>query len=607
MPSATRSLGLAALGWWLAARGLSEPIEESFTRLDPAGSQRLGKSSRLAALTAVRSLGQALREVPAETPGQTDLFGQGTSWLDRFDTVLNTPRVGLRLEKALIGDTEDFAALLEVELAEDRSLMLAARLAAWLRAQVGENDEPAALAAFLAQGWTASGDRRVTFLDEFLVNLRSELSDAPVEITMPLGDPSEFLEWLESQAGRPVKTEEPPPAALDLPPPSPPTPPAPPLDLVESEQEPEPAIESAEPELPAPAPQVPPAAVEAVHEEAVREHRQLRRWALLAQVGWLALLFVGWRVIQQHRPTPQAPTPKSSVGASTTPAATVAPASAQGSPASPRLSVKPAADVPATASKPLPPEMSVAQNELHSQALAMATAGNHAEAVALFRRLVQLQSQDRSTGRLPRALVYSRMAASLAALERWDEADASVERAQALLEELLPTHDAETALGVEMVADYWASRERWPLAARLYQKAVQTYEDTTAENSVAQLSTVNRLAGALRQIGEMKRAEQLYRQLVKAYAGAGAAVATDAASASHNLANVLLVTNRTGEALTHYEAAFAWLTKAPPSDEQAKRMVALMLANYERCLTATGLPAAEVQERLRKVTSAPRK
>ena len=42
-------------------------------------------------------------------------------------------------------------ALIEIDLAEDRSVMLAARLAAWLHAQVEGGDEPAALAVFLAQ------------------------------------------------------------------------------------------------------------------------------------------------------------------------------------------------------------------------------------------------------------------------------------------------------------------------------------------------------------------------------------------------------------------------------------------------------------------------
>ena len=249
--------------------------------------------------------------------------------------------------------------------------------------------------------------------------------------------------------------------------------------------------------------------------------------------------------------------------------------------------------------------MSVAPNELDAQALALAAAGHHAEAAAVFRRIVQLQAQDKTINRLPRALVYARMASSLAALERWDEADASVERAQALLEELLPTHDAETALGLEMVADYWASRERWPLAARLYQKAVQTYQETEAENSLQQMSALNRYAGALRQLGEVKMAEKYYRQLVNAFAGGGGIVATEAASASHNLANVLFVTNRAGEALKYYEEAFAWLAKAPAEDlAHAKRMAILMEDNYERCLTATGIPASEAAERAHKAVPA---
>lgn len=633
MSSTNRSLGLAALGWWLAARGLSEPINESFFRLDPAGVQRLGKASRLAALVAARRLAHALREEPGYGGG--DLFSPNNAWLDRLDTVLNAPRVSLRLEKALTGDAEDFDALIEVGLIEDSSVMLAARLAEWLHSQVGGSDEPAALAVFLAQGWPLApgAERRITFVQEFLANLQTELSDAPSEITAPLGAPEEFLEWLESEAGHaPATTAK----ALDLPPPTPPTTPAPPIEAPTDEavaphEEPavsheEPSVSHEEPshpdeypedtsheeeahaaEVTSPAAQqsaqsVTPQVEHEIYEEAVKEHKRLRFWALFVQIGWVAAIFFGWQWYQEHR----ASTAK--VERSATPAAAPSPSpvAKTSTPASsPRLTVHP---TPATlllsTPPPLQPEMSVVPGDLYSQALALAAAEHHAEAVALFRRIVQLQAQDKQLGRLPRALVYARMASSLAMLERMDEADASVERAQALLEELLPTHDAETALGVGMVADYWASRERWPLAARLYQKAVQAYEDTSAENSLEQLSTVNRLAGALRQIGEMTRAEQLYRQLVKAYAGAGAVVATDAASAAHNLGNVLLVTNRAGEAIRYYEEAFAWLGKASPSDEPTvKRMAVMMQASYERCLGATGIPPQEAHERALKAMS----
>lgn len=593
--------------------------------------QRLGKAGRIAALEAVRRLGRALREEPSAVAGETDLFGGGTTWLDRFETVMNTPRIGLRLEKALSGDSEDFDALIAVELAEERALMLAARLAEWLRAQVGDGGEPVTLATFLAHGWPPEpgSDRRVTFVHEFLANLRAELSDAPSEITNPLGDPRELLDWLESESGITHPRVEPTPSGsaklsmppLDLPPPSPPTTPAPPIEL----SEPGPIDEqtSAHPDEPVePHPDEPidehtdepteepvvaapptPTPIDWVHEEAERERVQFRRWAFIVQAGWVVLLIIGWRFYQKHRTPLPTPTPRAA-----TPTPVVATPSprpvAKTTPGAPRLTVPPPTTTPAIPQTPMAPEMTVAPSELHEQALALAAAGHHAEAASLFRRIVLLQAQDHSLGRLPRALVYARLASSLAALERWDEADASVERAQALLEELLPTHDAETALGVEMVADYWASRERWPLAARLYQKSVQTYEGTNAENSNVQLSVVNRLAGALRQIGEVTRAEQLYRNLVKSYQGMGAIAGIDAATASHNLGNVLLVTNRAGEALKFYEQAFTWLAKVDPSSEQAKRLGVLMEANYARCLVATGIPAEEANTRAQKALPA---
>lgn len=613
MSSTNRSLGLAALGWWLAARGLCEPIEESFFRLDPAGVQKLGKASRLAILAATRKIAAALRAEPT-SDAPTELFAIGASWLDRLDTVLNTPRIGLRLEKALVGDSEDFAALIESDLtAEDRSLMMAARLAEWLRGQVGEGEGPAALAVFLAEGWPIQpgSNRYVTFAQEFLACFRDELADATSEITAPLGEPSEFLGWLANESA-PRVVEQAPETALELPPPTPAAPPAPRLDLAPGESMPSAIEEPAPPQpakseeatlleptpappTPAPSPAQPVMATVpvAVLEQAERERTSFRRWALAFQLTWVVLLVLAWRFYQDRRSTlPAVPTTTATATASPgTATPTSIPASHQSS-ATPPLSTPP----------PLPPEMSVAPNELNNQATALANAGHHAEAAAIFRRIVQLQAQDKTINRLPRALVYARMASSLAALERWDEADASVERAQALLEELLPTHDAETALGLEMVADYWASRERWPLAARLYQKAVQTYQETEAENSLQQMSALNRYAGALRQLGEVKMAEKYYRQLVNAFAGGGGIVATEAASASHNLANVLFVTNRAGEALKYYEEAFSWLAKVPNEDlVHAKRMAILMQDNYERCLTATGIPATEATERARKI------
>ncbi len=600
MSSANRSLGLAALGWWLASRGLAEPIDESFSRLDPAGVQRLGRASRVAALATVRGLARALRDAPANAVAQSDLFTPGTAWLDRLDTLLNAPRVGLRIEKALTGDAGDFDVLLEGEMTENRSVMLAARLAEWLHSQVGGTDSPTALAAFLAQGWPPEpgADQRVTFVQEFLANLRTELADTPAEVTMPLGDPSEFLEWLDGEVGRLAAAAPREAMPLDLPPPTPPTTPAPPIELPEADEHAvtdEEADEYKVAELARAAPLVP----EIVHEQAELEHRRLRWWAIVIQIVWIALLFLGWRLLQQHRRATPAPAARSA-----SPKPTSKPAFKAATPATPQPAMQPTSSAAVATPAPLPVEMSVGQEELESQALALAAAGHHAEAAAFFRRLVQVQAQDRNMGRLPRALIHVRMAASLAALERWDEADASIERAQALVEELLPTRDPETALGIEMVADYWASRERWPLAARLYQKAVQTYEGTKSENSLGQLSAINRLAGALRQVGDLKGAEQLYRQLAKAFAGGGSAVATDAASAAHNLANLLLVTNRAGEARGYYEEAFAWLTKAPASDEHAKRMGTLMQANYERCLGAIGLPPEEIRERVRKAMAA---
>ena len=631
MPVPNRSLGLAALGWWLAARGLAEPIEESFTRLEATGIQRLGKASRIAVLAATRRLARALREAGSgAAAAPSELFNiepNPSPWLDRLDVLLNTPRIGLRLEKALVGDAEDFTFLLEAELAEDRAVMLAARLAGWMNEQLGEGGEPEILPHFLAQGWplVEYSDRQVTFLEEFLVNLHTELSDAPAEITIPLGEPREFLEWLESETGSAAKSaapsapaqepsiaETPAPTALDLPPPVPPTTPSPPIEspaAAETLSTPveEPAhtpFQSSPVTQPAAPVATPVTVAPEIDQETLdyrREHRRLRVWALLLQVGWVVLLIIGWRVFQERSKLvhTKGSTPAPSVATATATAAPrVTPAFAQTAPSLQPVEPPPE---PVAAAKiaplPLKPELSVMPDELNAQASSLAAAGHHAEAVALLRRMAQIQALDKSAERLPRALVLARLASSLAALERWDEADAAVERAQALLEELLPTHDAETALGIEMVADYWASRERWPLAARLYQKSVQAYESTPAENSQEQLSAVNRLAGALRQIGDSSRAEGLYRQLVKAYSGAGAVVALDAASSSHNLANLLLVTNRAGEARNYYEQALTWLTKAEPDDEEAKQMAILMRANYERCLIATGIPEAEARQR----------
>lgn len=679
MAAHQRSLGLAALGWWLTSRGLGEPIEESFTRLEAVGVQKLGKASRTAALVATRRLAEAIHS-EAGAPGvQPELFSgaaAGPSWLQRLETLLDTPRIGLKLEKALSGDSEDFAALIEVDLEEDRSVMLAARLAGWIESQIGSQDEPPAMARFLAQGWpiAAGSDRYVTFQQEFLANFLTELADAPREITIPLGEPVEFLEWLEKEsAGKLVKSTPLPPPVVD------PAIDAAPLaveaeiparpEVVEeklaSEPEEEPMAEAtAEPEAatpeteatkeseaeaePAAEPSIPsveeptppphderradPAEAEndkpvvatsspvqappAPSESPTTEHATPRRgaptglYAFLFQIGWVALVVFGWKAVSSRhsRLTAQASPAPVAVPAATEggqqQTTSPAPTPSTRTPVVTATTPKPPADAgqptPATDTLPQKPEMSVLPDQLESQAKALAAAGHHAEAVAMYRRISQIQAQDRMMGRLPRALNFARMAASMAALERWDEADAVVERAQALLEELLPTHDMDTALGLEMVADYWASRERWPLAARLYQKAVQTYEGTKAENSSEEMSAINRLAGALRQIGDVKTSEKLYRQLLKGYEGAGNIVALDAASAAHNLANVLVTTNRAGEAREYYEQALTWIAKAPPGNPEAERMLVIMTSNYEHCLQAMGVPENEAEAKARK-------
>ncbi|MEQ1862903.1 MAG: hypothetical protein ABMA13_23525, partial [Chthoniobacteraceae bacterium] len=283
MSTSNRSLGLAALGWWLASRGLAEPIEESFSRLDPSGVQRLGKASRLAALVAARRLAQALRDEPGYGGGE--LFSGSNAWLDRLETVLNAPRAGYRMEKALAGDAEDFALLLETELPADRAVILAARLAEWLHAQVGANDEPAAVADFLAQGWPIApgADRHVSYLQEFQANLHAELSDAPPEITMPLGDPGEFLAWLDSEAGQHVSVAE---TAPGIPPPAPPSDPTDERFTASASVAPVPDHATA---------------VAEIHEQATRERRRLRIGALLFQVGWLAVMVVAWQLFQKRR------------------------------------------------------------------------------------------------------------------------------------------------------------------------------------------------------------------------------------------------------------------------------------------------------------------
>jgi tetratricopeptide (TPR) repeat protein len=303
-------------------------------------------------------------------------------------------------------------------------------------------------------------------------------------------------------------------------------------------------------------------------------------------VCWVAAMLYGWHWLST-RPRPAAPTATAAASTAATP--------------------PPAAPISAASlfrTQPsIRPELALAPAELEPAALELAARGEHEEAAALWRRIVQIHAQDKSIERLPRAIALARLAASLSALERWEEADAAVERSQAILEELLPIRDPALATAFEMVGDYWASRERWPQAADAFRRGVEAYEKTGQENSIAQMMAVNRLAGALRQLGDLKTSEDLYRRLIRAFDGAGPGVAIESASASHNLANLLLQTDRPSEAREHYEKALGLLTRSTADEALASRMAVQMAPNYERALIASGIPPDEARIRALRATS----
>jgi tetratricopeptide (TPR) repeat protein len=550
-----RSLGLAAFGWFLASRGRSEPLRESLSRLDGEGAAELMKAGRTAAIVAVKELAAALRYAgTGMTPPPVSPKGAPAemAWVDRLEVALALPAADARLDDGLTRSAEDFNFLLETNSPKERAIKLAARLAEYLGELIDPEGAPTALDSFLIYGWpwTTSEDQPVTFLELWQAAFCDALDTAPAYVTSPFCALGEFRAWLASPLGigRFPETE----LKFDT---------------------------------------------EQISRLGHKPPKFRGFWLVAAQSIWIGLfVFLLWQCGKARRSEPSPP-PSLSPTPSTPTAVVLPTPSPEPPPPPPSALVEPAAPVSAATPEPTsvavpdpgPALAELSLSELSARALRLTEAGDHEQVVPVWRQIIALHEKKPNTTVQPRAMALARLASALAALGRWEEADAAVEKAQGILDRAFAIHDANIAMTYETLGGYWADRNLWPLAARAFQQAVRAYEKTPQENSVTQLAAINRLAGALRQIGETNRAEQLYRRLVKSYDGSGLVVAHEAASAHHNLANLLLTTDRPGEARGFYERAFALLAKTPAEDSSSTAMRERMAANYERCLLALGL------------------
>ena len=93
--------------------------------------------------------------------------------------------------------------------------------------------------------------------------------------------------------------------------------------------------------------------------------------------------------------------------------------------------------------------------------------------------------------------------------------------------------------------------------------------------------------------------------ILQAYEGTGPTLEVDAATVSHNLANVLASTGRRKEARGYYERALALLANHWSSSEAAEKLTASMGQNYQRCLVSLGFTEDKALNETRRLLKLP--
>jgi tetratricopeptide (TPR) repeat protein len=477
--------------------------DDLIRRLSVLDSDELAPFSQMA----LREAGQELVEAIADADDEGV-----TEWLAQVGKMLRGQRALSRLDAVLGGTPEEWRDLLDAEDADERSVIVAARLMVWLRESAPSQAEPPSLERLLALGWTPPGcsEFRTTFYRAYCLSLHDGVRRAikelePVLLAARL-EPLQWYEWLGLEAGLP------------------------PLQMTEARK--------------------PVFGVRTIAAVAA---------ALVAAIWWL--------VAGPHRDhTPRTgSTPSHGAGAaiSATPEAPSGNANGATGPTGATSDASIAGATPG-ATPPTPPPDPIS----HARML-----------LAKAKKAVE---EANTAG-----------------------ADSDASNAQELLEALLPAHDPEIGEALKELAQHWETRERWPEAARVLQKAVQAYEGTPAENAGPQLEAVNRWAGALRKTGRLTEAEKLYRTLLQAYEGTGPALEVDAATVAHNLANALVDSGRFADARGYYERALTLLADHWPTEDEAQRLAGIMGQNYQHCLVALGIPDDEALAHTRKLLKLP--
>jgi tetratricopeptide (TPR) repeat protein len=197
MSSHPSSLAFASAGWCVRALEPATPASEVARRLEALEGASLARCSRAAVREAALELLAALASEASP------------EWLGKVTPALTEEAALPALDNLLGGNIEDRISLMETDAAEDRAVVVAARLVIWLRARASGVPGPQDLDRLLAFGWLETGDppRSVTFYQAYCRGLQREVLSHTVPLTpvlLPMKvTPRDWARWLASEAGLP--------------------------------------------------------------------------------------------------------------------------------------------------------------------------------------------------------------------------------------------------------------------------------------------------------------------------------------------------------------------------------------------------------------------
>jgi hypothetical protein len=200
MQLASTSLTLASLGWCARSFEPETTTDDLIRHLSVIDTDALAPFSQLA----LREAGQELLEAIADVDDE-----EADEWLSCIGHTLPDQPAMARLDALLGGTPEEWRSLLDAEDADERGIIVAARLIVWLRQYAPESMEPPSFEHLLAFGWPAPGckEARVSFYRAYCLSLHDLVRDVMDELEpVLLGarlESQEWFNWLGMEAGLP--------------------------------------------------------------------------------------------------------------------------------------------------------------------------------------------------------------------------------------------------------------------------------------------------------------------------------------------------------------------------------------------------------------------